>query len=127
LTHYRVAKHSASYREHLSDVLLYQDTETAGFLRRNDELERYIGTELEPFVNAQRQELARLRARLSAPPPAADGGAQRDATAFRIKELEETLYAVANEAQALRSSMSWRVTAPLREIYGWWLRWRGPA
>jgi glycosyltransferase involved in cell wall biosynthesis len=127
LTHYRVAKHSASYRAHLSDVLLYQDTETAGFLRRNDELERYIGTELEPFVNAQREELARLRARLSAPPPAADGGAQSDATAFRIKELEETLYAVANEAQALRSSMSWRVTAPLREIYGWWLRWRGPA
>ncbi|MBZ5560745.1 MAG: glycosyltransferase, partial [Acidobacteriia bacterium] len=124
LTNYRLAKHADSYRAHLSDVLLYQDTETAGFLRRNDELERYIGTELEPFVAAQREEVARLRARLSA---AADSGAPSDATAARIRELEETLHTVAGDAQALRSSMSWRVTAPLRDVYGWWLRWRGPA
>ncbi|MBI3490876.1 MAG: glycosyltransferase [Acidobacteria bacterium] len=79
LTNYRLAKHADSYRAHLSDVLLYQDTETAGFLRRNDELERYIGTELEPFVAAQREELARLRARLAAATSTADGGAADDA------------------------------------------------
>jgi glycosyltransferase involved in cell wall biosynthesis len=127
LTNYRVAKHSDSYRAHLSNVLLYQDTETAGFLRRNDELERYIGTELEPFVAAQREELARLRARLSTATTTADGITPNEATAARIRELETTLHAVANDAQALRSSMSWRVTAPLRDVYGWWLRWRGPA
>lgn len=127
LTTYRLARHSESYRAHLSDVLLYQDTETAGFLRRNDELERYIGTELEPFVASQREELARLRARLSAATSAADGGAPSDAATSRIRELEATLHMVAADARALRSSMSWRVTAPLRDVYGWWLRRRGPA
>lgn len=134
LTSYRLALHADSYRAHLSDVLLYQDTETAGYLRRNDELERYIGTELEPFVAAQREELARLCARLPAAAAAADDGApaaedsaKNDAAIWRIRELEATLHMVAAEAQALRSSMSWRVTAPLRDVYGLWLRWRGQA
>ncbi|MBI3400179.1 MAG: glycosyltransferase [Acidobacteria bacterium] len=134
LTNYRLARHSESYRAHLSGVLLYQDTETAGYLRRNDELERYIGTELEPFVAAQHEELARLCARLSAATttadagaPAAEDSAKNDAAISRITELEATLHMVAAEALALRSSMSWRVTAPLRDVYGWWLRRRGQA
>lgn len=127
LTNYRLARHRDSYRAHLSDVLLYQDAETAGFLRRNDEIERYIGTELEPFVASQREELARLRARLSAATSAVDKGAPNDAASSRIRELEATLHMVAADAQALRSSMSWRVTAPLRDVYGRWLRRWGPA
>src|SRR5207302_7402866 len=64
LAAYRFARHAESYRTHLYDVFRHQDSETAGLLRRNDEIERYIGTELEPLLTSQREELARLRARL---------------------------------------------------------------
>ena len=48
------------------DVLLHQDAETATLLRRNDEIERYITSELEPAVALRREELASLRSRLAA-------------------------------------------------------------
>src|SRR5262249_56853107 len=105
LAQYRVAKHEASYRSHLLDVLLRQDVETVALLRRNDELERHLTTFLEPGVAARRQELADLRARMSA-----------DAT-DRIQELESAARAAYAEVDALRASKSWRVTAPGREAY----------
>src|SRR5205814_7279456 len=67
LTSYRLAKHIEMYQRHLVDVLLHQDAETAALLRRNDEIERYIATELEPAVAARREELAALQARVAAP------------------------------------------------------------
>jgi hypothetical protein len=42
----------------------------------------------------------------------------------RIRELEMALAATTAEIVAFRTSMSWRVTAPLRAAYGWWLRRR---
>src|SRR5215510_10367556 len=96
LAQYRVAKHEASYRSHLLDVLLRQDVETVALLRRNDELERHLTTFLEPAVAARREELADLRARMSA-----------DAT-DRIQELESAARAAYAEVDALRASKSWR-------------------
>ncbi len=117
LTKYRVEKHRASYRAHLVDVLLRQDDETAALLRRNDELERYLGTDLEPMVAEQREELAALRIRLAeSAPPGPEQAIQ----------LERALRDAVADRAALRASMSWRVTAPLRAIYGWWLRRRLP-
>ena len=66
LTRYRLAKHSELYRTHLVDMLLHQDAETATLLRRNDELERELTSELEPAVALRREELATLRTRLAA-------------------------------------------------------------
>ena len=40
-------------------------------------------------------------------------------------ELEAALQAASAEATALRNSASWRITGPLRDVYGWWLRMRG--
>jgi glycosyltransferase involved in cell wall biosynthesis len=37
---------------------------------------------------------------------------------------EAHLLAAVAEVRALRSSWSWRVTAPARAAYGWWLSWR---
>lgn len=113
LTRYRVAKHGNAYRAHLVDVLLHQDEETAQLLRRNDQLERELGSELEPQLALQREELARLRSRL--------------ARTDRLVEMESALQAASHEVAALRTSMSWQITAPLRVAYGWWLKTRGSA
>jgi hypothetical protein len=111
LTSYRVSKHADAYRAHLIDVLLHQDEETAAVLRKNDEIERYLASELEPAVASQREELARLRARLE--------------SIQSIRDLDSALRATSAEVTALRTSMSWRITGPLRAVYGRWLRWRG--
>jgi GT2 family glycosyltransferase len=125
LAGYRVAKHSESYRAHVFDVFLHQDAETARLLRRNDELERQITSELEPALVARHEHLETLRARLGTTRAAVDETSA--STAARIEALESALLVTAAEVRALRTSMSWRVTAPLRAAYGWWLRWRRPA
>ena len=108
LASYRIAKHRDTYRAHLLDVLLHQDAETAAMLRRNDEIERCLASELEPAVALRRQELATLGSRLE--------------RTDRHVDLETALRAASDEVSALRTSMSWRITAPLRGAYGWWLR-----
>jgi glycosyltransferase involved in cell wall biosynthesis len=110
LMSYRVAKHQTIYDRHRLDVLLHQDDATAAFLRDNDGLERHIASYLEPAVNLRRQELAAMQSKLSA--------------SSHVDNLEAALRATSAEVTALRTSMSWRVTAPLRAIYGRWLDWR---
>ncbi len=137
LAGYRLAKHRDTYRAHLVDVLLHQDAETAALLRRNDEIERHLTSDLEPAIALRRDELAALRARLGeataesaseppAPAPAASAKLASPEVA-RIHELEAALGAASTEVEALRRSMSWRITGPLRQAYGWCLRRRGPA
>jgi glycosyltransferase involved in cell wall biosynthesis len=122
LASYRIAKHAETYRTHLTDVLLHQDAETAALLRHNDELERHLTSELEPAIAARQSELAVLRSRL-----ASMDATPRGALEQRLHELESALERTSAEATALRRSMSWRVTAPLRGVYGRWLRWKGSA
>jgi glycosyltransferase involved in cell wall biosynthesis len=138
LARYRVQKHADSYRLHLHTLLMRQDSETAALLRQNDELERLITAELEPTIALRRRELESLHSRLA--DLAADAGRQaaadqqcraRDASLDeqrqRVRELEAALFTVSGEAAALRNSASWRITAPLRGVYGWWLRrWSAP-
>jgi glycosyltransferase involved in cell wall biosynthesis len=113
LASYRVARHEAFYRTHLVDVLLHQDADTATLLRQNDGIERYLTSELEPAVALRREELAALRSRLTSLDPQ------------HVRDLEAALDAASAEVSALRTSMSWRITGPLRKAYGWWLQWRG--
>jgi glycosyltransferase involved in cell wall biosynthesis len=131
LTTYRVSKHRDAYRSRLTDVLLRQDSETAALLRQNDELERYIATELEPSAAARRAELTLLVARIADADRAAKAGGLGEAgtadeagskAQHRLRDLEAALHATSREVAAFRASMSWRVTAPLRRAYGWWLR-----
>lgn len=93
-------------------------------LRRNDEIERYIATELEPAVAARQEELATLRSRLASLGSLAslDPPESRE----RVRDLESALRAASAEVTALRTSMSWRLTGPLRTVYEQWLRWRRP-
>ena len=122
LARYRIAKHADAYGTHVRDVLLRQDADTAALLRRNDQLERYIASDLEPSIVLRREELAVLRSRLASAlvsaPPAAVSDPQR------IQELEAALHATCTEVAALRNSASWRITSPLRHAYEWWLNRR---
>ena len=125
LARYRVAKYADAYRAHLMDVLLRQESETAALLRRNDELERSIATDLEPSVARRRDELASLRARLATVTPDCSPDRTSAALERRVDELEAALHAASAEVAAFRGSASWRITGPLRDVYGWWLRMRG--
>jgi glycosyltransferase involved in cell wall biosynthesis len=113
LLRYRVAKHRATYDRYRLDVLLHQDDATAGVLRHNDRLERHITSDLEPAVSLRRDELSSLQSRLVA--------------ASHAGNLEPALQAATAEVAALRASMSWRLTAPLRSIYERWIDWRSRA
>jgi GT2 family glycosyltransferase len=125
LTAYRVAKHAETYRAHLLDVFLHQDEETGGLLRQNDAIERYMASDLEPAVIARRQELAALQLRVSRSAAAISQDASDREMAQRVVDLEAALQAASAEVIALRTSGSWRITGPLRRVYGWWLRWQG--
>jgi glycosyltransferase involved in cell wall biosynthesis len=117
LADYRVDKHADLYRAHLIDVLLHQDEDIATLLRKNDEVERYVASNLEPLVASQRAELTALQARLTRAPA--------DRQDERLRELESSLRSADAEIAALRASASWRITGPLRAAYGWWLQRRG--
>jgi glycosyltransferase involved in cell wall biosynthesis len=115
LLRYRVAKYRQLYSQHLRDVLLHQDEATSALLRRNDELERHLASNLEPAFALRQAELQSLELRL----------AHLDESSRHRSQLETALAARAAEVEAFKHSMSWRVTAPLRTAYGWWLKWTG--
>mgnify|MGYP003337977157 CR=1 FL=1 len=122
LAEYRIARHASSYREHLVDVLLRQDRDLSALLRANDARERYLATELEPFVEARRAQLTALQ-RLAAASPIDEAATDRDGSGDQTAAAQ-ALAAAHAEIKALRASRSWQVTAPLRRAYEVWLRLR---
>ena len=114
---YLVAKHRASYERHLFEVLERREADAAELLRGNYELERELETLLGPQLAGARAEVERLQAKLAAASDRAGGE-----PSWHAAERERELAAARHEAAALRASLSWRVTAPLRAIYGWMRR-----
>jgi glycosyltransferase involved in cell wall biosynthesis len=115
LLHYRVDKFRDLYSTHLWDVLLHQDDATSPLLRRNDELERHLASNLEPALAARQAELRSLEEKL----------ARLEQSSQHVRNIETALTASAAEIDTLKRSMSWRVGGPLRTVYGWWLKWTG--
>ncbi|MBM3819129.1 MAG: glycosyltransferase family 2 protein [Acidimicrobiia bacterium] len=103
---YLVRKHAASYRAHWEQVARFKDRAMAGIERLNVALEEEIST-LASSVERRREELATLRRRLEE---------ARQANAA-LAAAEAAHRSAMSEIAALRSSASWRITAPLRALY----------
>jgi glycosyltransferase involved in cell wall biosynthesis len=100
---YLLDKHAASYHERLIEVLLRKEEVIGDLLRRNAQIEAEIGGFLAPAVELRRAELRSL-------------AEKRDRLAAAAAVARECDRARA-EVAALRSSASWRLTAPLRAAY----------
>jgi len=125
---YLMRKHSASYRAHESAVAQWKDAAASAVERRNAVLEASVSA-TSATVARRRRELEVLRQRLNGADPGAapvvdDNVASLQAAlrepAASLAIADEARRAAAAEAAALRASLSWQVTAPLRAIYDAW-------
>jgi len=125
-------KHRDAYLRFLSEVLLLMESDCGQLLLDNWTLQYEITTQLEALVAERTADRDRLLAELDRAPSSSATqpalGELHHAYDQRTHELE----AASAEVLALRSSGSWRITAPVRLAYDKWLAaqrlltsWRG--
>lgn len=124
LMRYMISKHESSYRKHLIELLIKKEGLSAGLLKTSYELERDLGAWLVPTVERRRDELARLQARLATIQEREQMNArlaamEQEAAAARagLDALSAAAAGAQGAVSALRQSLSWRITAPLRAGY----------
>ena len=145
LMHYLIQKHAPSYERHMAEVLQKQDEDIGQLLRDTQQLERHLTTWLEPELTRRLEELEFLEAKLrtASAPDANDERESRLAARvsdleqsltqerLRISQLSAALQHRGSEIDAFRNSKSWKVTRPLRALYGYYMgltrRRAGPA
>lgn len=117
LLEYLIRKHEASYRTHLMAALAWKEARIDEHRRARAAIEENNESYLAPTIDRRRAELAHLRSLVSRLDPSC---VERDHAALQA-EYERSQAEVA----ALRASVSWRVTAPLRAAYDLLLGQRG--
>ena len=135
-----IEKHPLSYRKYLPTFLSETEQEAGALLAHIHQLEteryEWLGPELMSLKDdvavleakvarqRERQEAEAERARLQSDRDRL--AAERAAAESTARELSIALDRANAEVDALRRSASWRVTRPLRSIYGWMMRFRRP-
>ena len=136
LMEYLVEKHKESYERHLHEVLRRRDHDIAELLTSNDALERRLETWLVPELHRRRAELEELRRKLDDAERQEGLRLERAHLADEVVRLERertdehrrrlaldaAVAAASQEVRALRTSWSWRATAPARTVYDWLLK-----
>lgn len=109
-----VTRHAAVFASRVTAMTAANERAIADLRRGVHDLEIEWTERLAPECRQLRDDVAMLERQTAGEGTAPDP--QRFAEAHR---------AALDEVRALRSSLSWRVTAPARAVYGWWLAWRG--
>jgi glycosyltransferase involved in cell wall biosynthesis len=105
-----VGKHAASYRAHLVDVLVTQESDVLHLSEEIADLERDRLTTLDPALRRARGELDALSSKVERVRVDRQQAEALEELAWKTAELER-------EVRGLRASWSWRITAPLRKLY----------
>jgi hypothetical protein len=130
LVRYIVRKHGEAYRESLHEVLLAKEDVISDLMRSNDRLEREIHSRRQELERRLRElDVVRRRLGNGGQLPSRQGSNAASGPGESTNEepsvgLEFDHAALAaeyrravGEVRALRSSWSWRLTAPLRAAY----------
>jgi glycosyltransferase involved in cell wall biosynthesis len=109
-----VQKHAAAFAPHLSCLIARRERDLGTLRLHNHDLALDRRHTLTPDLAKLRDDVAVLEGRIG-------GGPLRRA----LSDARESGRAARAEAEALRASLSWRVTAPLRAVYDRLLALRG--
>jgi glycosyltransferase involved in cell wall biosynthesis len=113
-----LAKHRESYRQHLGELTRRREADIARLLAEIHDLDLDHHGWLLPQIDRAREELSAVRAKVAR--------VERErAREAELARLEGRAAALEHEVADLRGSMSWKITAPLRAVYGWLLRMGG--
>ncbi len=110
-----LAKHRESYRRHLTELTLRREADIARLLGEIHDLDLDHHGWLLPRIARAREELGAARAKVARVE-------EERAREAELARLEGRATALEHEVADLRGSMSWRVTKPLRTVYGWMLK-----
>jgi glycosyltransferase involved in cell wall biosynthesis len=113
-----VAKHEASFRAHLVDVIVAKEREALHLAREVAGLERDRLMDLEPAMARAREELAAVSAKASRTRAAREREEELARLRVETEDLRAGVEHLTNEVIALRSSWSWWISAPLRRVFG---------
>jgi len=118
---YLIRKHGETYRSHLLEVLLWKEREINEQRRLNFDLERDLTYNIAPRIQRRREELESLRGvldKLKSRPQTDNHQAPAVSTPdTEMVALQAECERAQHEVQALRSSISWRATAPARKCW----------
>jgi GT2 family glycosyltransferase len=112
-----VAKHADAYRGHLATVLVAKEAEVLHLTREIADLERDRLVTLEPALRRAREELEAISRKVSHVQPLRLREEEHERLAWKAEELTR-------QVADLHGSWSWRITAPLRQLYSVFRRGR---